>query len=114
MGSGHREEFAHDRPSDTLIQHYWLPLIRAHVALNAKHPDQVIRALAIAEPYDFADPPEMLMSTLYPAYVRGRAYAMKNQTVEASRQFRKLTDHPGMVLNFPLASMACTASAQIQ
>jgi Flp pilus assembly protein TadD len=108
------KKFAQDRPSDTLIHQYWLPLIRAEIALNAKHPDQAIDALQIAEPYDFADPPEMLVSTLYPAYLRGKAYDMKNQPTEATKQFRKLTDHPGMVLNFPLESMARAASAQAQ
>jgi tetratricopeptide (TPR) repeat protein len=108
------KKLAQNRPSDTFIQHYWLPLIRAEIALNAKHPDHAIQELEIAEPYDFANPPEMLVSTLYPVYVRGKAYAMKNQPIEASKQFRELTDHPGMVLNFPLASMARAASGQTQ
>ena len=43
---------------------------------------------------------------MYPAYIRGLAYlAQKNGTVAAA-EFQKFLDHPGIVQNFLLGSLA--------
>ena len=46
------------------------------------------------------------MATIYPAYVRGYAYLGAGDGARAALEFQKLLDHPGMVLNFPLAPLA--------
>jgi len=38
--------------------------------------------------------------------VRGQAYFQLGQASSAAGEFRKLLDHPGCVLNFPLGALA--------
>jgi len=93
-------------PLGTLIQKYWLPVIRAKVALRHGDPDKAIQLLAVAEPFDMVAPDEFRVTPLYPAYMRGQAYLAKKDRDKAMAEFRKLIDHPGMVLNSPLAPLA--------
>jgi hypothetical protein len=43
---------------------------------------------------------------LYPVYVRGEAYLVLHQNAEAAGEFQKIIDHPGVVLNDPIAVLA--------
>jgi hypothetical protein len=43
---------------------------------------------------------------MYPAYVRGLAYLAQKNGPAAANEFRKFLDHPGIVQNFALASLA--------
>jgi eukaryotic-like serine/threonine-protein kinase len=93
-------------PAGTLVQKYWLPLIRGQLELRLGHPDRAIGLLAAAEPLESAVADGFYVSTLYPAYVRGQAYLAANNGGKASLEFQKLIDNPGMVLNFPLGALA--------
>jgi hypothetical protein len=44
--------------------------------------------------------------TIYAAYIRGEAYLAKRDGAAAAREFQKFLDHPGLVVNYPLASLA--------
>jgi hypothetical protein len=48
----------------------------------------------------------MGLATLYPVYLRGEAYLAERQGEPAAREFQKILDHPGLVLNFPLHALA--------
>ena len=48
----------------------------------------------------------MQLGTLYPAYLRGQAYLSVHSGTAASREFQKILDHRGLVLNFPLGALA--------
>jgi eukaryotic-like serine/threonine-protein kinase len=93
-------------PLDTLMQNYWIPAIRASIELNRKHADKAIELLQAALPYELADPPPFAAGTMYPAYLRGEAYLLAQKGPEASAEFQKLIDHRGVVVNFPLATLA--------
>ncbi len=93
-------------PQGTLIQYYWLPIIRAKVALRHGEAEKAIQLLAPAEPFEMAGPDEFPVVPLYPAYVRGQAYLAKKDRAKALAEFQKLIDHPGMVLNASLAPLA--------
>ena len=41
---------------------------------------------------------------LYPVYVRGLAYSRMRRHREAAAEFQKILDHPGLVLNDPIAT----------
>jgi eukaryotic-like serine/threonine-protein kinase len=97
---------ARDFPDDTLLQLYWLPAIRAAIALDRNNPSAAVEALRRSSPYDFASPPPFQLGTLYPAYLRGLAYLSSHQPAEAAGEFQKILDHPGIVLNFPLGALA--------
>ena len=51
-------------------------------------------------------PDQPAVPTLYPAYVRGQAYLAMGDGPKAAAEFRKLTDRPGLVLNYPLGALA--------
>ena len=106
------EELNQKYPSDTLIQKYWLPTIRARMELKQKNWAKGLETLSVAEPFDFAATPALATSTLYPAYVRGEIYAAAGNEKQAVAEFSKLIAHPGMVLNFPLGALARLRSAQ--
>lgn len=42
---------------------------------------------------------------MYPSYLRGQGYLLMRKGSEAAAEFRKLTEHPGIVLNWPLGSL---------
>ena len=86
-------------PEDTIVQHCYLPLIRALIALNYHNPSMAIQSLQTAGPYE-------LGFALYPAYVRGLAYLAANQGFEAEAEFQKILDHRGVVVNDPIGALA--------
>jgi eukaryotic-like serine/threonine-protein kinase len=102
----HVEELNKKYPSDTLIQKYWLPIIRARMELRQGNWSQAHETLNVTVPFDFAAPPTLPVSTLYPAYIRGEIYVAAGDGSRAAVEFSKLIDHPGMVLNFPLGALA--------
>lgn len=99
------EELNQKFGSDTLIQNYWLPTIRARIELHQGSWSKALETLSVAEPFDFAAAPALTTSTLYPAYVRGEVYMAAGNGKQAAAEFSKLIDHPGMVLNFPLGAL---------
>ena len=100
------EELQKSYPSATVYKLYWLPTIRAAVALNANNPTQALESLEAAAPYDLAVPQQFQLGTMYPAYLRGLAYLAVHNGAAAGEQFQRILDHPGIVLNFPLGALA--------
>ena len=68
--------------------------------------DQAIITLEPSLPYELGNPPSALNSTMYPAYLRGLAYLAHKNGPAAAAEFQKLLDHPGIVLNFLVGSLA--------
>jgi predicted Zn-dependent protease len=86
-------------PLDTLVQRYWLPAIRAAVALERQDPNKAVELLkAVIE----------LSGTgsLTPVYVRGEAYLKLHDGQAAAAEFQKFIDHRGAVSNVLLGSLA--------
>jgi tetratricopeptide (TPR) repeat protein len=100
------DELAKDNPSNTLLNLYWVPTIRASAELDENRPRQALDKLRAAAAYELGQPPQMGPATLYPVYVRGEAYFRLGQAVQAASEFQKLLDHPGCVMNFPLGALA--------
>jgi DNA-binding winged helix-turn-helix (wHTH) protein/tetratricopeptide (TPR) repeat protein len=100
-------ELENEYPSDTLVNGYWLPAIRATVALKEKKPAEAIEALRAAEPNELGQVFAYVdYACLYPAYLRGQAYLAQGQGQAAQAEFQKYLDHRGLVWNCPLASLA--------
>jgi eukaryotic-like serine/threonine-protein kinase len=93
-------------PEGTIVQKYWLPAIRAQIDLRQARPSKAIDDLGVATPLEFANPGSTAAPTLYPAYVRAQAYLAMGDGSKAATEFRKLTDRPGLVLNYPLGALA--------
>jgi len=92
-------------PLDTLVQRYWLPTIRAGVALEHKDPNQAIELLKAASTVELSEPTNLAMS-LCPVYLRGEAYLMLHDGKRAAAEFQKFIDHGGLVVNFPWGAVA--------
>ena len=92
-------------PLDTLVQRYWLPTIRAAVALERQDPNRAIELLKVASKIEFSEP---LYIGIYmcPVYVRGEAYLMLHDGNRAAAEFQKFIDHRGVVMNFPWGALA--------
>ena len=100
------DEVAKANPSNTLLNLYWSPTIRASTELHQNRPSQAIDILQAAAPYELGQPSQMGPATLYPVYVRGEAYLRLGEAVSAATEFQKLLDHPGCVMNFLLDALA--------
>jgi tetratricopeptide (TPR) repeat protein len=100
------DELAKANPSNTILNLYWLPSVRAAAELDLNHPAQAIETLQVAEAYELGQPPPIGPGTLYPAFLRGEAYLRLGQTSQAAAEFQKVLDHRGIVINFPLGALA--------
>ena len=100
------KELEKEYPSDTLVNGYWLPAIRAALAYQAK-PAEAIEVLRSAEPNELGTVVGYVdYACLYPVYLRGAAYLGQRQGVDAEATFQKYLDHPGVVWNCPLTPLA--------
>jgi hypothetical protein len=94
-------------PSHTIVQSYWLPLIRAQIAMANKQPLKAVDQLQAALPVEFGEP----LSTqgpvcLFPVYVRGEAYLAAGQGNAAAAEFQKLLDHRGLTWSCATGALA--------
>ena len=88
-------------PLGTVVQRYWLPTIRAAVALQRKDANRAIELLQVASEIELGD-----QGNLLPVYLRGEAYLMLHDGKAAAAEFQKFVDHYGLVGNFPWAALA--------
>jgi len=93
-------------PLDTLVQRYWLPTIRAGIAMERKDPNRAIELLKVANMIELSSATADLTIFLCPAYVRGEAYLMLQDGNRAAAEFQKFIDHRGVVVNFPWGALA--------
>jgi tetratricopeptide (TPR) repeat protein len=98
-------------PEDTKVRFAYVPTLRALLALNHNEPSKAIELLDATTSYEGgvrSTGSDLLIGagTLYPIYVRGLAYLMKDQGSEAAREFQKILDHPGIVLSEPIGAVA--------
>jgi eukaryotic-like serine/threonine-protein kinase len=94
-------------PLDTLVQRYWLPSIRAAVALQRKDPKQAIEELKTTTGIELsADSLANVRVYLCPAYLRGVANLMLRDGNAAAAEFQRFIDHRGLVGNFPWGALA--------
>ena len=92
-------------PLGTLVQSYWLPTIRAAVALERNDPNRAVELLKVASMIELGQPTETTVF-LCPAYLRGEAYLMLHDGKGAAREFQKFIDHWGVVVNFEWGALA--------
>jgi eukaryotic-like serine/threonine-protein kinase len=98
-------------PLDTVIQGYWLPTMRASIALQRNNPQDAIAALEPALPYELGSP---FFGQVYPIYVRGLAYLKARQGGPAAAEFSKILSHRGVAKNSPLGALALLQLARAQ
>jgi serine/threonine protein kinase/CheY-like chemotaxis protein/tetratricopeptide (TPR) repeat protein len=102
------DELYRQNPLNANINGYWLPTVRAAVALERGTPSKAVEILqaAVASELGVPDPQPGIGGMLYPAYLRGQAYLSLDQGTAAAAEFQKFLDHPGVVVNCPLGALA--------
>jgi eukaryotic-like serine/threonine-protein kinase len=88
-------------PSDTMINNFWLPTIRAAVALNRGDAPRALELSEATSAYELA-PNTYLLGP----YLRGQAYLETRKGNAAGVEFQKIIDNPGVVDNFILGALA--------
>jgi tetratricopeptide (TPR) repeat protein len=91
-------------PLDTLVQRYWLPTIRAAVAMEGKYPKRAVELLNVTSAIELGSANNSV--SLAPVYVRGRAYLALQDGDGAGKEFQKFIDHRGVVGNSPWGALA--------
>src|ERR1700685_2441535 len=99
------EELQKSEPTNTYLKVYWFPVIESSIAMAQQAPDRAIVALEPSLPYELGSPPPTT-STMYPAYIRGLACLVQKNGPAAVVEFQKFLDHPTVVQNFLLGSLA--------
>ena len=89
-----------DFPLDTLVQRYWLPTIRAAIALQRKDPGRVVELLQVTNAIELGD------SRLIVVHLRGEAYLMLHDGSHAEAEFQKFIDHRTSVVNAEWGALA--------
>jgi DNA-binding winged helix-turn-helix (wHTH) protein len=98
------DQVSAERPEDTLVQHYFIPTIRAAIKLQQHDPAAAIDLLRDTAKYDLAF--TGLWDYVYPAYIRGLAYLELGDGQSAAAQFRKLIDNPGFTVRHVIGPLA--------
>jgi eukaryotic-like serine/threonine-protein kinase len=101
------KELEKDYPSDTLVNSYWLPAIRAASLLTENKSAEALESLRTAESNEWGTVIGWLdYPCLYPVYLRGATYLQQGRGQAAAIEFQKYVDHRTMVWNCPLAPLA--------
>ena len=91
-------------PLDTLVQRYWLPTIRAAVALQRKDPNRAIELLKVASAIELGEP-QVTYPTAQSICVE-KPISCCTTATRAAAEFQKFIDHRGLVGNFPWGALA--------
>src|SRR5271157_495953 len=96
-------------PEDTSVRFSYLPSLRGLLAVNHGEPARAVELLQVAVPYELGTQRSWIhgnFGALYPVFVRGQAYLAAHQGAEAATEFRKILDHPGVVISDPVGALA--------
>jgi tetratricopeptide (TPR) repeat protein len=98
------EKLDREFPADTMLQNYSLPTIHALIEMAGKDPQKAINILQATVPYGMGD--NFHFGDLLPVYVQGEAYLQAGHAQEAAAAFKRVLDHPGIVVNFVTGALA--------
>ncbi len=109
------DSLAKQFPSDTMLNNYWLPCIRAAIALDHNNGAQAIQALEPTAPYALASPPPLGgVAPMYSVYLRGLALLQEKQGAQAAVAFGQMIDHRSAMGNFEIGALAQLDLARAQ
>ncbi len=94
-------ELAKENPSNTMVNSFDLPVVRATIEIGRNNPAKAVEILQPVMPFDLANGRAMLST-----YQRGRAYLALHKGSEAAAEFQKIVDHPGVVANSITGALA--------
>jgi tetratricopeptide (TPR) repeat protein len=101
------DELQKQFPLDAVVSDYWVPTVRASIAINRREPSKAIEFLKTSAPYELGLVSNIEFGALlYPPYVRGQAYLLLHQGSAAAAEFQKFVDRRSLVANNPLFALA--------
>ncbi|HET7731890.1 MAG TPA: winged helix-turn-helix domain-containing protein [Usitatibacter sp.] len=106
-----------DHPNHTIVQRLWIPCIRAALALAEHDWDAAVEILepALRVELGITSPFEGCFMTA--PYLRGLALLGSGRGSDATREFAKIIERPGLIKNFvlfPLAHLAASKAAALE
>jgi len=101
-------------PLNTMLQNYWLPIIRAAIALERGNARDAIANLQNAWSYEMGSPAQLPYAPIYPAYLRGLAHRKAGNPRLAAAEFQKMLDHHSIMANSLLGPLAQLQLARTQ
>ena len=88
-------------PVNAFIQNFWLPSIRAAIALRRSSPAEAIRQLEQVTLYEYDE-----TGVLSAVYLRGQAYVKLGQPNKAAAEFQRILDHPYLTGEFEIGALS--------
>ena len=107
------KELEESNKTNTVLNFYWLPTIKAAMELARGESAKALAALEVTGPYELGAT-FSAYGNLYPVYLRGEAYLLAHNGPAATSEFQRFLDHRGIVLNSPLAALAYVQLARAQ
>jgi tetratricopeptide (TPR) repeat protein len=107
------KELEKTNPTNTILNFYWLPAIKAATELRHGESAKALISLEVTSPYELGQTYSSY-GNLYPVYLRGEAYLLARNGPAAASEFQKFADYRGIVLNSPLVALACVQLARAQ
>jgi serine/threonine protein kinase len=95
------DELARQRPSDTMVNGLWLPIIHAAIELARGNAAKAVESLDATRAYEPA-------AEFWTHYLRGEAYLKSNRGSEAATEFQQVLSHRGeapLSVLYPLAQL---------
>ena len=83
-------------PDHRVMQSYWLPTIRAQLALKRADASAALKELATAAPLDLIYPQVFFYSHMPSVLLRAEAYTLAGDPAGASREWQTILSHPGI------------------
>jgi serine/threonine protein kinase len=99
---GVAEKLARLFPEGTIVQSVYVPTLSGQLAFAGRNFERAIDALKVTTSYELG----VNALPLQPVYLRGEAYIATHQGAKAEVEFRKILDHPGIMLNDVLGALA--------
>jgi predicted Zn-dependent protease len=90
-------------PLDSIIQNYWLPTIRATIALSHGNAQEAVKLLEVTIPFQLS---LQNFSSMLPIFVRGQAFLKAGQGNDAAAQFELMLSRRGVGANAPVEALA--------
>src|ERR1043166_442024 len=97
--------FEKEYPEDTCVRFTYSPALRGLIAIHEGRPALAIELLTVSKAYELAQTGVSLYAhygTLYTTYIRGLAYQQMHQYREATAEFQRMLEHPGLLLADPI------------
>ena len=102
-----------DYPQFTLVQRYWLPSIRAALAMGRGDWKFAAKELEAAIPLELGAEEPFFAPLAIPPYLRGLAYAQGKQRDAAAAEFEKIASRPTLLRNNLVLPLALKARAAL-